>query len=366
VTEYTVKRGLLAALLASVAVGAWSIVPDRGHSCETAAVHSVPAATELAGTARVTADFVDAPLADVAMVISEVTGQPHTWDGELEGEVTITSHEPITVAHLYELFLVSLDLHGYTAVRFSDATHILRASTQRGGPAGLVVAPTSATELDLRLLATAVAGRDGAALIASEGYADTARLYQTGDAIGGDTIVVRVRDSYVVLLTDGEYQYLAAESLTGSAEREQSRLEREQRRVEREQHRTKRAARLDTYRQDRAEAEVAEAPRSTVIVDKARAAEMIDLEIVAQQVRVIPHKTASGDVDGYRLSGIRRGSLFDALEFKNGDIINGVNGQPLHSSRDATGAYYSIRDSSRFEVELTRRGTKQILEFEIR
>ena len=44
------------------------------------------------------------------------------------------------------------------------------------------------------------------------------------------------------------------------------------------------------------------------------------------EVRAIPHKNASGEIDGVRLSGIRRGSALETAGFKNGDLLTAVDG----------------------------------------
>lgn len=89
-------------------------------------------------------------------------------------------------------------------------------------------------------------------------------------------------------------------------------------------------------------------------------------EQLASQVRVIPHKDEGGQIDGYRLSGIRRNSIFYKLGVKNGDIIHNVNGMPLDSMSNAMDAYNSLGSSKNFSFEITRRRQKQNFEYEVR
>ncbi|MCB9778251.1 MAG: PDZ domain-containing protein [Alphaproteobacteria bacterium] len=89
-------------------------------------------------------------------------------------------------------------------------------------------------------------------------------------------------------------------------------------------------------------------------------------EKLAGQIRVAPHKDASGNVDGYRLSGIRRNSLFRKLGIKNGDIVHAVNGQPLTSMQAAMGAYESMQNDKNFSFDVTRRNKRETFEYEIR
>ena len=103
------------------------------------------------------------------------------------------------------------------------------------------------------------------------------------------------------------------------------------------------------------------------VVDRALVDSIIaDPEKLYSQVRVVPHKGVDGDVDGYRMSGIRRTSVFSKLGIKNGDIVHAVNGKPLTSVSAAMEAYNSLQSSSNFSFDLTRRNQKQTFEYEIR
>lgn len=91
-----------------------------------------------------------------------------------------------------------------------------------------------------------------------------------------------------------------------------------------------------------------------------------NLESLASKIRAVPHKGPDGEIDGFRLSAIRRGTLFDKLGIKNGDIIHAVNGQPLTSADGALALYQQMQNESSFSFEVTRRNQKQTLAFEIR
>ncbi len=93
---------------------------------------------------------------------------------------------------------------------------------------------------------------------------------------------------------------------------------------------------------------------------------MNNFDTLATQVRVVPHKDSDGNIDGYRLSAIRRGSLFDKLGIKNGDIVHGVNGQALTSTEGALSTYQTLRNEKNFNFDLTRRNQRQTFEYEVR
>lgn len=84
------------------------------------------------------------------------------------------------------------------------------------------------------------------------------------------------------------------------------------------------------------------------------------------QVRVTPFKDDGGNISGYRMTGIRRQSIFYKLGIKNGDIVHSVNGQGLTSLSAAMEAYNSLGNSKSFNFDITRRKTKQTFEYEVR
>ncbi|MEO8604859.1 MAG: type II secretion system protein GspC [bacterium] len=71
------------------------------------------------------------------------------------------------------------------------------------------------------------------------------------------------------------------------------------------------------------------------------------------QVRAVPH-FEGGESVGFRLFAIRRGSLFDKIGLKNGDIIRSINGNPMNDPGKAMGLMQELRDTTNLRVEATR------------
>ena len=91
-----------------------------------------------------------------------------------------------------------------------------------------------------------------------------------------------------------------------------------------------------------------------------------DLDKLANQVRVRPHRDSDGNVDGYRLSAIRRGTLLDKLGIKNGDIVHEVNGYPLNSSSGSMTAFQSLQSESSFQFDISRRNNRRTIKYDVR
>lgn len=91
-----------------------------------------------------------------------------------------------------------------------------------------------------------------------------------------------------------------------------------------------------------------------------------DLEGISKLGRAIPHRGSDGSIDGYRLSGIRRGTAGEKLGIRNGDIVHKVNGYDLTSMSEAMKAFQELQKEDSFNFELTRRGKKQTMEYDVR
>ncbi|MEM7158307.1 MAG: hypothetical protein AAF799_36040 [Myxococcota bacterium] len=76
---------------------------------------------------------------------------------------------------------------------------------------------------------------------------------------------------------------------------------------------------------------------------------------LSKQARVVP-RMRDGESDGFKLYGIRPGSLPKQLGLKNGDTVRMVNGRALLSIDDAMDAYMKLRKSKKLEFEIERKG----------
>ncbi len=197
-------------------------------------------------------------------------------------------------------------------------------------------------DTSVKLLATVVAepAEYSSALI-SETAKGQARGYSIGDELGGEGQIARIEQKRVCLdgggciCMDRETTAPRSEPATGAAADSDGKVEQ---------------LAEGKYRVD----------------PSFMAEQMKSVESLATQVRVVPHKGDDGAIDGYRLSAIRHGSLFDKLGIKNGDVVHTVNGQPLTSAEGALTTYQTLQSERAFNFEITRRNQKQTLEYEVR
>lgn len=89
-----------------------------------------------------------------------------------------------------------------------------------------------------------------------------------------------------------------------------------------------------------------------------------DLESLARQARVIPHYR-DGKPQGFKLVGVRPGSLYSHIGIRSGDVLKAVNGDEITSPNKALEMYEKLKNSSNVTLEVERRGRPISLEYKI-
>lgn len=82
------------------------------------------------------------------------------------------------------------------------------------------------------------------------------------------------------------------------------------------------------------------------------------------QIRAVPHFEGGQSV-GFRLFAIRRGSLFDRIGLKNGDIIRSINGTEMTDPSKALALMQELRNVGSLEVDITRNQQPQKLSYSV-
>jgi general secretion pathway protein C len=75
-----------------------------------------------------------------------------------------------------------------------------------------------------------------------------------------------------------------------------------------------------------------------------------DLSRLATQARIVPA------ANGFRIFAILPDSLYARIGVENGDVIRRINGYDINSPDKALEIYQKLRDASRIELEIERRG----------
>ncbi len=187
------------------------------------------------------------------------------------------------------------------------------------------------TKLQLRLIGTASGNGDfDYAVIEEKGKKDQG-LYRVGDEVS-DATVVKILRGKVILRVNGKDEVLTMEEGSTVAEK-------------------------GTQKEPQAggKIEVSKAEIDTAFQN---------MNEMLTQVRVRPY-FSGGKPDGFMVSRIKRGSIFEKMGLKNGDVIRGVNGQSIESADKMLELYRSMTSGSEVTVDIKRRGKEEELRFSI-
>ncbi len=83
--------------------------------------------------------------------------------------------------------------------------------------------------------------------------------------------------------------------------------------------------------------------------------QLSNLNAIATQARIVP-SFKNGVANGFKLFSIRPGSLYQKIGMENGDVIRKLNGYEINSPDKALELYSKLKESSKIEIEIERRG----------
>ena len=92
-----------------------------------------------------------------------------------------------------------------------------------------------------------------------------------------------------------------------------------------------------------------------------------NLPKLLQDAKAIPHipPGSGGKVQGFKLVGIRSGSVYEKLGLKKGDIIKSVNGELVDSPQRAIQLYQTLKNTDSIELGLIREGSEKTFNYSI-
>jgi len=92
--------------------------------------------------------------------------------------------------------------------------------------------------------------------------------------------------------------------------------------------------------------------------------QLADLSKLQSEARVVPHYK-DNSYQGFKLVGVRPGSLYRAIGIRSGDVITAVNGNKIDSPNKALELFEQLKSSSNISVEIERRGQPKTLGYTI-
>jgi len=109
----------------------------------------------------------------------------------------------------------------------------------------------------------------------------------------------------------------------------------------------------------------AKLPLSNRRIDKQKLQkQMRYFSTLLSQARVTPHFT-NKKPDGFMISNIVKGSLYEEIGLLNGDVIKKVNGESVTGAEQAMRMYRELQNATFIDVEIERNGSLQQLSYTI-
>ncbi len=197
------------------------------------------------------------------------------------------------------------------------------------------------TSLNITLVGTMVANRPEWSFATIRAGGGDAGVYLVGDEIEGATIV-EIERLKVILNNQGRKEFVEV----GDARPAEPKI-------------SATPASTARGRPDRpviADAEVRKVDDNTYEISREDVEKQLsNLSALATQARVIPN-FKDGKANGFKIFSIRPGSIYQKLGLQNGDVIHKINGYAIDSPEKALEIYAKLKEASRIEVELERRG----------
>jgi type II secretion system protein C len=92
---------------------------------------------------------------------------------------------------------------------------------------------------------------------------------------------------------------------------------------------------------------------------------MEDTSQLFTQLRAMPH-FVNGKTDGFSISEVAPGSVFDQLGLQNGDLLTSINGQPVNSPMQALALLQAVRAAPAIDLAVNRGGQSTSFHLDLR
>jgi general secretion pathway protein C len=83
------------------------------------------------------------------------------------------------------------------------------------------------------------------------------------------------------------------------------------------------------------------------------------------QMRAMPH-FVNGKTDGFSISQVAPGSVFDQLGLQDGDLVTSIDGKPVTNPMQAMGLMQSMKTQSTLDLTISRGGAPTTVHLDLR
>jgi general secretion pathway protein C len=93
---------------------------------------------------------------------------------------------------------------------------------------------------------------------------------------------------------------------------------------------------------------------------------MSDINALLSQAQVRSHTSEDGSPDGLSINNIKAGSIYAKMGLRNGDVVQGVSGNPITSPDDVLSLYEELKSGSSVSIQIIRSGREQTINYRFR
>ena len=201
-------------------------------------------------------------------------------------------------------------------------------------------APVVASKLNIKLMGTVVAGKKSAAMVTISG-SKKQQVFFLDEEVQPGVRLKQVEAAAIVVDNRGKRERINLEAGKQLA------------------HAPSNIVQAPRFQQR------AKLPLSNRRLDKRKLQkQMRNFSTLLSQARVTPHFT-NKKPDGFMISDIVKGSLYEEIGLLNGDVIKKVNGESVTGAEQAMRMYRELQNATFIDVEIERNGSLQQLSYTI-
>ncbi|KPK33892.1 MAG: hypothetical protein AMK70_08950 [Nitrospira bacterium SG8_35_1] len=218
------------------------------------------------------------------------------------------------------------------------------------------------TTLQLSLLGTIAGDDESARAIILDQRKRNQDIYRVGDSVQGAEIRKILRGKVILRHEDRDEILTMVEG--DDKPRPSAKAGRRDRRFDRATDRTRAMPEPGDSIEEQEEGSAEIEEQVIPIAQDVLQSSMNNLNELLTQVRIRPY-FRQGKPEGLIVSQIQANSIFAKLGLMNGDIIASVNGKQMSTPEEAFQLYNSLNSGAQVSIEITRRGQKKMLTYEI-
>lgn len=91
-----------------------------------------------------------------------------------------------------------------------------------------------------------------------------------------------------------------------------------------------------------------------------------NLPQILQDAKAVPYiEPGTGEMSGWKIVAIKKGSIYEKLGLERGDVLKSVNGESVDTPQKAMELYQALKDSDQIQLEISRGGSSTTLNYNI-